>query len=252
MIVIRDLLKWKIYRKLISSKKKIGVVMTMGCLHIAHEYMINKSIQENDITIVTIFINPTQFNCNYDLQGYPIKIKKDLKISKSLGVAYVLLPRYSEMYPERYSYRITEDKFSKKLEGKYRLYFFSGVLTIVMKFLNLIKPNNAYFGEKDFQQFILIKEMVKAFFLEVNIIFCPTIRENTGLAASSRNVLLSKKGLDLAKKLYFILKKYNSSQECYFQLKKLGLHVEYVKDYNKRRYAAIYIEGVRLIDNIKI
>ena len=139
---------------------------------------------------------------------------------------------------------------SNILEGEFRPGHFSGVLTVVMKLFNIVKPNRAYFGEKDYQQLQLIKKMVSAFFMNIEVIGCPTMRTSNGLAHSSRNNLLSKDALVIANKFAAILQKDTTCENIIKELVELGIKVEYVEDHDNRRLAAVNIDGVRLIDNI--
>ena len=144
------------------NDKEIGFVPTMGALHKGHISLINKSIAENDITVVSIFVNATQFNDPEDLKKYPNNLNNDIRILESLNVNYLFSPEHNLLYNDNYSYRIIETNFSKELCGKQREGHFEGVLTVVMKLLNIVNPIRAYFGEKDFQQYKLIKGMTEA------------------------------------------------------------------------------------------
>lgn len=232
--------------------KSLGYVATMGNLHSGHESMITRAKQENDKCVVSIFVNPTQFDNGEDLQNYPRTMEGDLELAERCGVDYIFAPTYEEMYPDEYTYKVSEMDFSTRLEGKYRPGHFDGVLTIVMKLLLLIKPNNAYFGEKDYQQYQLLKDMAEAFFLEVNIVSCPTIRLASGLPFSSRNNRLKPSELKMAEKFPELLHSKRSTTDVKFELQKAGFKVDYIEDYKSRRYGAIFIGPVRLIDNIEI
>ncbi len=172
--------------------KSIGFVPTMGALHEGHISLIKNSKKDNDITVVSIFVNPTQFLKGEDLDKYPRKIDADKKICELAGVDVLFLPTKDEIYLEDESYIEAPKIRGYILEGKTRPGHFSGVLTIVNKLLNIVNPTNAYFGKKDAQQLILIQDMVKKFFMDVNIIPIDTVRESDGLAYSSRNVYLDK------------------------------------------------------------
>src|SRR6185437_14625833 len=137
---------------------------------------------ENDFSVLSIFVNPTQFNDPNDFTRYPKTVEKDLEVAASLDTDYVLMPAYQDLYPDQYRYAVCEREFSKKLCGAHRPGHFDGVLTVVMKLLQLVRPARAYFGEKDYQQLLLIKDMTKAFFMPVEIVACPTVREDDGLA----------------------------------------------------------------------
>ncbi len=191
------------YRK--EIKESIGFVPTMGALHEGHISLIKQSIKENDKTIVSIFVNPTQFLAGEDLDSYPKKIEADLKICKLAGVDAVFLPKINDMYEDD-ELTITAPKVKGFiLEGFHRPGHFDGVLQVVLKLLNITSPTHAYFGKKDAQQLFMIQNMVKHLFLNVKIVPCEIIRESDGLALSSRNIYLSeeerKKALLLSKSL---------------------------------------------------
>ncbi len=276
-IIARSLLNLKKNLKNLKKNQKVGLVPTMGCIHDGHLELIKKSKKLKYFTVVTIFVNPAQFNNQNDLKKYPSQEKKDLEILKKYDVDLVFFPKAKQMYPLGYSTYIKEINFSDILCGKYRKNHFSGVLTIVLKLFLIVKPYAAFFGEKDFQQLFLIKKMVKDLNLGVKIIGIPTVRDSNGLALSSRNKLLNAKGLDIAKQIYLNIKKiqyldykYAKDLELYLKkkLKKSGLNdIEYleirnsnnllhpkkvVKGKTLRVFIAVYVDGVRLIDNYKL
>lgn len=251
--VIKELDKWKVLQRgKLFQNKSVGLVPTMGALHEAHIALIKKSIQQNDITVVTIFVNPTQFNNQKDFKNYPNTLKDDLIKLKKLKVDYLLYPKYEDIYPDNYEYKVIESNFSKILCGKFRPGHFDGVLTVVLKLLNLVKPELAYFGEKDYQQLKLIEGMVKAFFIDTKIVSFPTVRTKEGLALSSRNHRLSEeqkiKAIDFPKSLASSL----SNDQIKSILRKKGFKVEYIEKIDNRRFGAVYLGNVRLIDNVKI
>jgi pantoate--beta-alanine ligase len=246
-------IEWnEIYKSRKLMKKRIGFVPTMGAIHNGHLSLIKKSNLENEITVVSIFLNPTQFNDKNDLEKYPSNLESDIEILKENNVDYLFIPNYSTIYPDNYTYQIQENDISKILCGANRMGHFEGVLTIVAKLFMIIKPTVAYFGEKDYQQYLLIKNMAKAFFIDVNIIPCPTIREEDGLAMSSRNLLLSKKEREIAAKFPKILQSDKSINDKISELTKAGFKVEYLEEKFERLFAAVYLGKVRLIDNVKI
>jgi pantoate--beta-alanine ligase len=188
-----------------QQKKTIGFVPTMGALHDGHASLIKRSINENDITVVSIFVNPTQFLASEDLEKYPKRLETDLKICSLAGVDIVFTPNVNEIY---FKNEITLNAPINKgfiLEGFSRPGHFDGMLRVVLKLLHIVSPTNAYFGKKDAQQLYLIKQMVRDLFLDLSIIECDTVREKDGLALSSRNVYLSsedrQKALSLSKSL---------------------------------------------------
>lgn len=253
MIIIKTAEELKFLRKkLLEEKKTVGFVPTMGALHDGHKSLFQKSVLENDVTVVSIYVNITQFNDRSDYQNYPNNIESDIEILEQSGADVLFLPDYNVIYPDNYKYRINECSLSKILCGKTRQGHFEGVLTIVMKLLNIVSPYRAYFGEKDYQQYLLIKKMCEAFFLDVEIIGCQTIREQDGLALSSRNLLLTKQERETAPNFYKLLSKHYSVSKTGEELEKLGLKVDYIEDIDDRRFGAVYLGKVRLIDNVKL
>lgn len=171
----------------------IGLVPTMGYLHDGHESLIRKSKNQNDKVVVSIFVNPTQFGENEDLSTYPRDIGRDSEICENLNVDIVFTPSSEEIYDERFSTFIEVKDLSKELCGKSRPIHFRGVCTIVNKLFNIITPDKVYFGEKDAQQLAIIKKMVKDLNIDIDIVGCPIVREEDGLAKSSRNSYLTEK-----------------------------------------------------------
>ena len=232
-----------------------GFVPTMGALHEGHRSLIQRSLKENQSTVVSIFINPTQFDRAEDLKEYPESLSKDKEQLNSLGVDLLLIPTFEQMYPDTFRYEVTEKELSSEMCGAYRSGHFTGVLTVVMKLLNIVRPNRAYFGEKDYQQYLLIRDMVEAFFLDVDIIACPTVRDPDGLALSSRNLNLSGSARVKAPKLHELMRSKSSDNEVRLELAKEGFEVEYVQTKFGRRFVAARIAShptVRLIDNIAL
>ena len=167
--------------------KKIGFVPTMGALHIGHISLIEVAVADCDFVVVSIFVNPAQFGENEDLDNYPRDYQRDKSLLEEKGTDLIFYPNHETMYPEQFSTWIIEDHCSKSLCGKTRSRHFRGVLTIVAKLFNLVQPNNAYFGQKDYQQAVLIKKMVSELNFPLEIVICPIARESDGLAMSSRN-----------------------------------------------------------------
>ncbi|KAF0153190.1 MAG: pantoate--beta-alanine ligase [Ignavibacteria bacterium] len=253
MIIIKTADELKLLRKkFIEAKKDVGFVPTMGALHSGHKSLFQKSLVENDVTIVSIFVNSTQFNDRSDYANYPINIEKDVEILEQSGVDVLFLPNYEVIYPDNYNYRINEYLFSKTLCGRTREGHFEGVLTVVMKLLNIVNPKRAYFGEKDYQQYLLIKNMCQSFFLDVDIIKCPTVREVDGLAMSSRNLLLTKQERETAPHFYKILSQPYTIKKTEEELVNFGFIIDYIEDLHNRRFGAVYLGKVRLIDNVKL
>ena len=246
---IKELIK---YRDSLAQNTKVGFVPTMGALHEGHASLLKLSHEQNDLTILSIFVNPTQFNNPDDLLKYPKTWDADLRLAQENKVNVILNPTYEEIYSDQYRYQLTENKFSKKLCGAFRKGHFDGVLTVVMKLLQITKPHKAYFGEKDFQQLQLIKDMAHTFFLRTEIIAAPTMREHDGLAMSSRNTRLSASARLKAPYLYKTLIEAKTFEQAQKLLQPHDMELEYFEEHFNRRFIAAYLEGVRLIDNVKI
>lgn len=252
MEIFKDLNDWRLMRQSLPVSHSLGFVPTMGNLHNGHASLYEKCHQENQYTVASIFVNPTQFNNREDFTHYPRTLEQDLSLLESLHVDFCILPEEKTMYPEGYRYQISEHDISLAMEGKHRPGHFTGMLTIVMKLLNLVKPNRAYFGEKDYQQYQLIRDMVAAFFLNIEIIPCPTVREESGLAFSSRNNRLNADEKATAVKFAQIFHQVLNVDEAVQQLHQLGIVVEYLEEHTGRRFAAVKIGDVRLIDNFSV
>lgn len=255
-VLTKDLNIWLEKRREIKKRGlSIGFVPTMGALHAGHRSLLERSRRENDFTLLSIYVNPTQFNDPEDLKKYPMTLERDLEIARQVGVDEVLAPDYQQMYPDGYTYRLSENKFSHLLCGRHRPGHFDGMLTVVMKLLHLAGADRCYFGEKDYQQLVLVQNMVKAFFIDTAIVACETVREEDGLAMSSRNVNLGPEVRDLAPQFHRVLECADSSEGARTQLSGHGFEVEYVEEMKflegSRRLAAVKVGGVRLIDNVK-
>lgn len=244
---------FRAYRQSIPLHQSIGFVPTMGNLHEGHMSLIQQSRQNNNITIASIFVNPTQFNQQSDFENYPKTLNEDCEQLIEAGCDALLLPDKDSMYPNHYQYRITENKISLTMEGVHRPGHFDGMLTIVMKLFQLVQPRTAYFGEKDKQQVELVKGLCTDFFLPIQIIECETIREPSKLAKSSRNGRLSKEGLNKAHQFASIFHQYHREiNDIHLELINKGYTVDYLMEDNHHRYIAIWVEGIRLIDNYAI
>ena len=254
---------------------KVGFVPTMGALHQGHISLIKESVEKNNCTIVSIFVNPTQFLAGEDFTTYPNRYKADLKICELAGVDALFMPDINQIYFKDEPNIIAPIEQSYILEGYQRPKHFDGVLRVVLKLLNLIKPTNAYFGKKDTQQLFLIQNMVKAFFLSTNIVPCEIVRDENGLALSSRNAYLSEdekvEALNISKSLKIaskeiikgelnVLKIKSKMNEI---LKTLGVEyiaitnrefkkIETVELKNSMILIAAKVGKTRLIDNIWI
>jgi pantoate--beta-alanine ligase len=248
MTVWRDMQAWQTHRRQMPQRS-IGFVPTMGALHRGHASLVERSVAENDATIVSIFVNPTQFNDPNDLTRYPRTTDTDLELLERLRADHVIVPSGQEMYSAGYRFRITAPEETAVMEGIHRPGFFEGVMTVVMKLLGLASAHRAYFGEKDYQQYRLIAEMVRDFFISTEIIPCPTVRTCSGLADSSRNALLSDEGRERAACIYEAITSEATAADAKKAIARRGLEVEYVEDHWGRRFAAARLEKVRLIDN---
>ncbi len=259
--------------------KAIGFVPTMGALHEGHLSLVENSKKSNELTVVSIFVNPTQFDNPEDLKKYPSTVNQDLESLEKAGVDAVFLPTTDEIYggnvvAEKYDF----GNLDKVMEGQHRKGHFDGVATIVKLLFDIVKPTNAYFGEKDFQQLQIIKNMVVQKRLIINIVPCAIVRESDGLAMSSRNVRLSEKRRNEAPFIYKTLKEasklsktktvkevYNFVSECfdknnllkleYFEIRdetNLSEATDFQLDKNYRAFIAVFAENIRLIDNIRL
>ena len=199
-----------------SQGKTIGLVPTMGALHDGHLKMMKQSIEENDVTTVSIFVNPLQFGPNEDFDDYPRPFESDLEKLKQIGVDYVFHPTVEEMYPGELEMTITVGRLAQVLEGKKRPGHFDGVVTVVNKLFNIIQPTHAYFGKKDAQQLAIIEKMVEDFNHSIQIVPIDIVREADGLAKSSRNIYLTeeerKEAVHLSKSLALAKKKYDEGE----------------------------------------
>ena len=269
MIIFKSINK---LNKEVNFKANIGFVPTMGALHAGHISLIKSSKLKCKKTLVSIFVNPSQFNKLNDYNNYPRKLSKDIKILKKLKVDYLLIPKNDEVYKDKKRMKILIPKKDKILCAKYRPGHFEGVLAVINQFLINLKPKYLFLGEKDYQQIYLIKKFVKKHF-KIKIINCKIIRINNLLPYSSRNVLLKKKDMIKAKLVSILLKKFHLSLKKnlkyssdlkkikkiilnenikidYFELRnKNNLSKKYTKK-NLKIFIAYLINGVRLIDNI--
>ncbi len=261
-----------------EKNKQIGFVPTMGALHKGHRSLVEKSIEDNDFTVVSIFVNPTQFNNTEDLKKYPKTLDEDLKLLKNIGCDVVFIPSVEEIYAQTVvSKSYSFDGIENQMEGKFRKGHFDGVATIVQTLFEIINPNRAYFGEKDFQQLQIVKKLVEKETIPVEIIGCPIYREKDGLAMSSRNVRLSKEQRNKAPFIYQTLKKAvsftktKSIKEIYefvkteFATTSLDLEYFTIAEENtlievskvnftkkNRAFIAVDVEAIRLIDNLSL
>jgi len=189
-----------------NAGKSIGFVPTMGALHEGHASLIKRSVQDNDITVVSVFLNPTQFNDKADLERYPKTLDEDVRLAEACGADYVFAPAVEEIYPEPDTRVFEFPPVTMVMEGARRPGHFNGVCQVVSRLFTIVAPDNAYFGEKDWQQIAVIKQLVDYMNSNITIVECPIIREADGLAMSSRNKLLTKEERAIAPAIYQALK----------------------------------------------
>ena len=265
-----------------QQSKTIGLVPTMGALHQGHASLVRRAVSENDVCFVSVFVNPTQFNNKEDLAKYPRNIERDAELLRSLGVQFVFAPTPEEMYSAEEmatTFEYDFDGLDKVMEGKMRPGHFNGVVQVVSRLFYLVQPDRAYFGEKDYQQLAIIHQMVersalKDTFCNLQIIGCPIVRQENGLALSSRNERLSEAEKLTATNIYKTLKQsvewaktlsvHEVEQKVIDQINNIdGLEVEYYEIVDQTTLlpandfshaigcVTVYCGPVRLIDNIK-
>jgi len=269
MIIYKSINKLK---KEVNFKANIGFVPTMGALHKGHISLIKSSKKICKKTMVSIFINPSQFNKKSDLKSYPRNLKKDIKVLKKLKVDFLLIPEVKEVYKKKIKTKINLKKKDKIMCAKYRPGHFEGVLAVINQFLKLLKPKYIFFGEKDYQQLYLIKKLIRKKFT-TKVILCPTIRDKDKVALSSRNILLNssdkKKSSFIAKLLLGFKNKLKNSiylkqsiNKIIFEIDSIkNINIEYLEIRNKNNlskifdknnfkiFLAYYNKKIRLIDN---
>jgi len=259
-----------------NSGKTIGLVPTMGALHRGHTSLVEQATKENDVVVVTVFVNPTQFNDASDLENYPRTLDADLQMLQELKADLIFVPAVNEMYPENEKRSFNLGNLDKVMEGKQRKGHFNGVAQIVTKFFEVVLPTCAYFGQKDFQQLVVIRRLVELMNLDIAIVACPIIREPDGLAMSSRNVRLSSRERKLAPFIYttlnlarekrislspeevklWVTARFETQSEMdleYFEIvedKDLRPVMDWEEKVNKVGCLAVNLGRVRLIDNM--
>ena len=261
-------------QKEILKTKGISFVPTMGGLHKGHISLIKQSKKFKLKTLVSIFVNPKQFNKKSDFRSYPRNLKKDIKLLKKLKINYLYIPTFKDIYGFKPMNKIFLDKSSKKLCGKFRKGHFEGVLNVVNRFIEIIKPKYIFLGKKDYQQLYLIKKHIEKRKIKSKIVECKTIRENNGVAYSTRNLSLDKNQMKIASNIFHYLsnlKKKIKNQKDQFKISeikkdliKIGAKkIDYIENYNLKSFKKIkksnkkfnlffayYIKNTRLIDNI--
>ena len=260
-----------------AQGKTVGLVPTMGALHAGHASLVKRCVAENDAAVVSVFVNPTQFNDKNDLAKYPRTLDADCRLLEQCGAAFAFAPSVEEMYPEPDTRQFSYAPLDTVMEGKYRPGHFNGVCQIVSKLFEAVKPDRAYFGEKDFQQLVIIREMVRQLKFPLQIVGCPIVREEDGLALSSRNARLSaeerKQALKISQTLFAscdYAKSHTVAETQKFVEDAIeaapGLRLEYfelvdgntlqkIANWEDTSYAVgcitVFCGEVRLIDNIK-
>lgn len=260
-----------------QHNKQIGFVPTMGALHNGHLSLVKRCVEENDVCVVSIFVNPTQFNDKNDLATYPRTLDKDSALLEPVGCDYVFAPTETEMYPEPDTRTFDFGTVSAVMEGARRPGHFNGVAQIVSKLFYAVEPDNAYFGEKDFQQIAVIRAMVKQLDIPVKINACPILREDDGLALSSRNVRLTPEqrqkapliartlkestnfaaGKSVQETIDYVVNTINADPVMRVEYYEIvdGITMESIKDWSDTEYAVgcitVYCGEVRLIDNVR-
>lgn len=219
-----------------NENKSVGLVPTMGALHQGHASLVKRSVEENDVTVVSVFVNPTQFNDKKDLKEYPRTLDADCKLLSSLGASVVFAPSVEEVYPEPDTRVFSYPPTDTVMEGAFRPGHFNGVCQIVSKLFMIVEPDKAYFGEKDFQQIAVINAMVKDKKFNLEICPCPIVREDSGLALSSRNSLLTAEEKVIAVNIS----------------KALAASVDYAKSHSLEETKEWVIETINAVEGLKV
>lgn len=269
----------ELLRKQREEGKTVGLVPTMGALHEGHASLVDRSVRENDVTVVSVFLNPTQFNDKTDLEKYPRTLEADCKLLLEHGADVVFAPSVEEVYPEPDTRQFSYPPTDSVMEGAFRPGHFNGVCQVVSKLFSYVAPNRAYFGEKDYQQIAVIRRMVADLGFQIDIVPCPVIRDERGLALSSRNKLLTERELTIAPQIFAAMKE-SRDQMCERSIEEIrnyvidrvnsvaGLSVQYYSIVDGLTLADIQSwdeaetivgcitvfctdSGVRLIDHIK-
>lgn len=259
------------------EKRSIGLVPTMGALHAGHISLVERCVRENDVCVVSVFVNPTQFNDKHDLETYPRTLEADCALLEAAGCHYVFAPSVEEMYPEPDTRVFNLGRVAEVMEGAMRPGHFNGVAQVVSKLFYIVEPDNAYFGEKDFQQIAVIRAMVKQLDIPVKINACPIKREADGLALSSRNTRLTPElrqkapliartlkesttfapGKSVQEVIDFVVNTINADPDMRVEYYEIvdGNTLEAIKDWSETDYPVgcitVFCGEVRLIDNIK-
>jgi len=247
MIVVE---KVKEMQKIVDSHKKDGkrivCVPTMGYFHKGHLSLMELARDYGEIVVATLFVNPTQFGPNEDFERYPRNFQRDLELAQSVGVDYLFAPHIEEMYPDNFFTKVVVGKFTDKFEGVKRPGHFDGVATIVTKLFNATKPDTAIFGQKDFQQALVVKQLVKELLFDIKIVVAPIVREPDGLAMSSRNVYLSEEERKVAPKIYEAL---NLGIKAIQNGERMRKRITSIVLQHLRQFREFYIDYVAVVDS---
>ncbi|MEJ5285932.1 MAG: Pantoate--beta-alanine ligase [Candidatus Kapaibacterium sp.] len=228
-----------------QNGEKIVCVPTMGYFHEGHLNLMRIAKGYGDIVVVTLFVNPTQFGPNEDFERYPRNFQRDMELASSVGVDYLFAPTVEEMYPDGYATKVVVTKYTDKFEGVKRPGHFDGVATVVTKLFNATKPNVAIFGQKDYQQTLVVKQLVKDLLFDIDIIVAPIVREPDGLAMSSRNVYLSPEERTVANEIYNAL---NKGVEAIRNGEKRRKHINSIVIEHLRKFNQFYIDYVSAVN----
>lgn len=234
-------------KKYREQGKTIGLVPTMGALHEGHASLVRRSVEENDVTVVSIFLNPTQFNDKTDLAKYPRTLEADCGLLEECGATIAFAPSVDEIYPEPDTRQFSYPPTDSVMEGAFRPGHFNGVCQIVSKLFMMVEPDRAYFGEKDFQQIAVIRRMVDDLGFRLQIVPCPVVREESGLAMSSRNTLLSSEERNIAANIYQTLRK---SREWMGDLSVKELHDRVVAEINA--VEGLQVQYYSIVDGLSL
>lgn len=219
-----------------KNKKTVGLVPTMGALHAGHASLVKRSVSDNDVTVVSVFVNPTQFNDKTDLNTYPRTLDDDCKLLESVGADFVFAPSVEEVYPSPDTRSFEFPPVTTVMEGAHRPGHFNGVCQVVSRLFYIVRPDKAYFGEKDWQQIAVIKALVKYLGLKLNIVECPIVREEDGLAKSSRNTLLASDERSVAPMIF----------------KYLNESVDYAKKHTLKETHDWVVDSINAVDGLEV
>jgi len=245
-VSVKSFIEMKVFQKIADMQnalfderkagKSVGLVPTMGALHEGHASLVRRSVKENDVTVVSVFVNPTQFNDPNDLKNYPRDLEADCRLLEQCGADYVLAPTVEEMYPTPDRRQFEYPPVSTVMEGAHRPGHFNGVCQVVSRLFYIVRPDRSYFGEKDWQQIAVVKAMVAHLGIDVDIVECPIVRDADGLARSSRNTLLAPDERAIAPRIYQALKE----------------SLDYAKDHTLRQTHDWVVEQIDSVEGLRV